>query len=150
MKLFIYKLFFKSKMIRYYMFYPDGRMKIGYAIPEDNQFHHEGGRYDLGDRDGFISKGILTYVYQYDRIDPINPLDLNKSIYPAKYYDTAINANVIKEVFNATSGETIPKTLLITLGAIVITGVLVWYMIDMQLQEIRTILEPISNIGGGQ
>src|SRR5690554_6110990 len=100
MKLLFYKLFFKSKLIRYYMFYPDGRMVVDYAIPVDNQFKHGEGRYDLGDRNGFISKGVLTYIYRYERIDPINPLDLEKSVYPATYYDTAINANVIKEVFN--------------------------------------------------
>jgi hypothetical protein len=150
MKLFIYKVLFKHKVVRYIMNYKDGRSVIAYAIPTENGDIKIGnGLYHLGERKGSYYKGVPTYIFKDGRIDPINPLDAEESVYPASYYDTGINSNVISEVFKTAKEDKPQLSMLFMIGAMVVGFIVLWYMLDTRLDEIWESLEPIRGAGGG-
>jgi len=153
MKLWFYKKFKKDQVVRLYLTTATNRLRIIYRIANSKTIKIGNARYELNDEDYILSKGIPSYFLVEGRIEPINPHDLNKSVMTPEYYDTAISANLAKELFNASgAGMDHVQIIMILVVIVLISSLIGNYLMYDQLQILReenlTLIDMIRSLGG--
>jgi hypothetical protein len=125
--------------------YPDKRIKTHWAIPENNTITINGFTYLIKAEDMMLGKGTPTFVYTSDSAEPINLMDLQKSLYTAQDFDTAISAKVAREILQAIDGKA--NLMLLAVGASVLAVIAVagaWYMLNEGLNAISTKIDELN------
>jgi hypothetical protein len=138
------KTFYKDKAVKAVVAYPDKRIKTHWAIPENNTITINGFTYLIKAEDMMLGKGTPTFVYTSDSAEPINLMDLQKSLYTAEDFDTAISAKVAREILQAIDGKA--NLMMLAVGASVLSIIAVgavWYTLNETLTHIMTKLDEI-------
>lgn len=144
------KTFKRSQCVKAIIFDHDKRIKAHYVIPKDSQIKIGGKLYEINQDDFYLSKGIPTYVYNVERVDPINLFNVEKSVLTASYYDTAISTNVAKQIFAASQEGVQPQNIILILtGVTMLVMLLGFYIMYNELTAIYEFMnEYIFGVGG--
>lgn len=148
------KTFNKKRVVKAVIYGADKRIKVFYVLPKNDSLTIKNVSYVINEKDFYLdNENIPTYLYRHDSTEPINPHDSKKSVLTPDYYNTAINAHVARDVFEATKGGMDFAT--ISLVVSVITLVVVGgglYMLFKNLGDtnlkVNSIYDLIKVIGG--
>jgi len=148
------KIYKRRNMIKAIIVYADRRVKSYWVKPDADNLTIGDRSYKITKDDIFLSKNVPCYIYQSDQPEPINPLNYNKSLMTSQDFNTAIEAKVAREIFNAVDKKLDAGMISMIMGAATILAVVViaylgkqsLTMIMEQLKEIRDILRIIGGI----
>jgi len=148
------KIYKRRNMIKAIIVYADRRVKSFWVKPDNNTISIDTRSYTVTKDDIFLSKNVPCYIYQADQPEPINPLNFSKSLMTSQDFNTAIEAKVAREIFNAVDKKLDAGMISMIMGAATILAVVVIAylgnqsitMILEQLKEIRDILRIIGGI----
>lgn len=133
--------------------YPDRRVKTFWRKPDGNTVTINERSYTITKDDIFLTANVPTYLYQAEQPEPINPLNANKSLWTSQEFNTAIEAKVAREIFNAVDKKLDAGTIAMIVGGLTIIVVaVIAYMGNETLQtimsQLREIREVLRIIGG--
>lgn len=154
MKNWINKHFKRSTSVKIYIVHEDKRVTVHYEVPKGDQVTIGDRSYLITNKEALLSKGRPSFFYHYNTPNPINPFELQKPGMTAKEFNTAITANVAKQIFAASeSSLDVGKIAMILSGITLLSVIVVGYMmfdkIDQfaeRLSEIREILRVIGGV----
>ena len=141
------KIFKRSEIVRVFITFPDHRTKMYYVIPDNGLIKIASlkSTYTVDESAFYLFKGTPTLYFAYDRVEPIDPMKLEKSVLSPSYFDSAISTKAVQEFFLASSNSMPPATILTIVGvAITVVMVVMGYFI---VTEIQTLQEQINQIG---
>lgn len=147
------KIYRRRNMIKAIVVYADRRVKSYWVKPDNNTLTIGERSYTITKDDIFLSKNVPCYLYQADQPEPVNPLNFNKSLWTSQEFNTAIEAKVAREIFNAVDRKLDAGTIAMIMGGltVIVVGV-VAYMgnnsIQLILEQLREIREVLRMIGG--
>jgi hypothetical protein len=150
----IIKHFLKNKAIRAIIHFPDHRIRLYWILPKDGLITINDKTYSCdANRDYFsLLKGIPTFTYQVDKIEPLRFDDIKASAYSAAEYNTAINNKVIRDIFSANDKKTDLVTAVIVgmVAVVLIVGVAGFFLykeiesIKIAMAELREVLRAVT------
>lgn len=153
--LFLIKQSEKNK-VKALVFYPDRKMKVYKVNPLNKTITFENKTYNINDKDFIISKGMITYIFNYENTEPLNPYTGQVTEYNPEDYNSAMNSKIIEEIVASSSKqnkfEMSTLNLLIalaTIGAVGIIGYLGYNMLTGIQEKINLIIEALKSIGIG-
>lgn len=154
---FIIKNFRKKECIKVFLVNVDKRISVHYTIPSGNKFTVKGMTFHIIEEKLFYNKGIPSFICSHKSAEPINPNDVeNISMSPSEY-NTAISAQIAKEIFAVTNNKIDMQMISLILSGLCIVGLILVYMTFSEsftqiLGEIQKLTtqssEVISTTGG--
>lgn len=148
----INKTFFKSKCLKAIVYCEDKRVRTFYVIPDENKStitikdlnksfsivtEDNKSRFQYIDVNGFP-----TYLYHYDRIEPIDPMDAKNlgSRKPAEVAK-ALNAKIIQELFSSINSSFAGNMMFIVMIGIMVLGFgMIYYVLSGQIEELKQLI----------
>lgn len=153
MKNWINKHLKKNTSIKVYVVHEDKRMTVHYIIPNGDQITIGNRSYIITSEEVLLSKGRPAFFYHYDNPNPINPFELATPGMTAKEFNTAITANVAKQIFDASDNSLDMAKVsmfisVVTLIGVVIVGYLMFDNFETLSNALKEIRELLRVIGG--
>lgn len=156
MSQFIIKNFQKKQAVKAYVVYPNKRVKLFWAIPKDGFIKVDKKQFIVDDKSFYLGKdNIQTYYYDSNHVEPLNIFNPDKplSSMTPDDFDTAISAQVAREIFNATAGGVDKSTIAlllsgVTLLAVIVVGYMALGNIDTILTKLQELEDLLKLIGG--
>ena len=144
---FINKNFKKKTAVRVLIHYPDHRQKEFYVIPKANMVQIDKQTYTLDPENIFLYKRFPTYIFKYDNILAINPLnfDVPMKIDPKGLYQYA-EAKGYENLMKA--GGSMDRLFFISIGVSIMTLIGLIFMFTTLSDSIKEITEILNRIGG--
>lgn len=160
----INKTFFRSTCVKAVVYCEDKRVRTYYVVPDPNQntitipslkktfsivdtnANNKVSKYHY-----FDPKGYPTYLYNYDRLEPIDPLDAkNLGTRTPAEVSKALNAKIIQEVFSSTNTSIQGNMMMLILVGVMVIGFgLLYYMFTSNIDELRKLITDTSMYVGG-
>lgn len=143
------KTFKRNEIVRIINVDAQNRISVKFVLMQ------EGNRVKLGENSYLLTpekisylEGIPTVFTNYKTSEPLNMMDVSNQVYTPEFYNTAIEAQVVKELFKATEKKPMQDlATMLSIITLLAVGYLT-YMIITKFDEINTILEQLQNIGG--
>lgn len=144
---FVNKYLRSKKSVRVLIHYPDHRQREYYVIPKDNMVIIEKQTYTLDPENIFLFKKFPTYIFKFDNIVPINPLNFNvpMKIDPKGLFQYA-EAKAFEELMKA--GGSMDRLYIISIGLSIMTLIGLIFMFTTLSDSIKEISEALKQIGG--
>jgi len=148
---FINKHFKKGRCVKVIYFGEGKKQEVHYLIPRANTVRIKSleKAFVINDKDFFIdTKGFITYVFSYDRVEPVNPNNAKRlgTIDPADL-NTAIDSRVASEILSATRQRAdINVILFILIGVLVLGFLAIWYTTNERFDDLFEKLKPLLEV----
>lgn len=151
------KKFHKKKAIRVFIYYPDRKIRLYWAIPKSDIVTVNGKAYNC-DASRFyftMHNRIPTFTYLVDRPEPLTIDDLkNSPVMSSEEYNVAVNNRVIKEIFNSADKKMDLVTAVIVgmVAVVLVVGIAGFFVykeiesLKTSLDEIRTLLRTVTGL----
>ncbi len=147
----IAKTFFKSSCVKALVYCEDKRVRTFYVVPDENRntitISSIGKTFSIisdgKTRSQYIDiKGYPTYLFNYDRLEAIDPLDAkNLGTRTPAEVSKALNAKVIHEVFSSTNQGLQGNMMSILLIGVMVLGFgLLYYMFTSEIASLKELL----------
>ena len=156
----INKTFFKSQCVKAIVYCEDKRVRTFYVVPDSNKatitIPSLGKTFSIisdgKTRSQYIDlKGYPTYLFNYDRLESIDPLDAkNLGTRTPFEMSKALNSKVIQEFLNAANQSLQGNMVMFILIGVMVLGFgLIYYVFSQELQAIKDLLTTTAfSIGG--
>lgn len=148
----INKTFFKSKCVKAVVYCEDKRVRTYYVLPDDNKntitIKELGKSFWITTEDGksrfqYIDiNGFPTYLYHYDRIEPVDPMDAKNlgSRKPAEV-NKALSAKILQELFSSINSSLSGNMMFFLMMGLMVLGFgMIYYVFSQQLDELKQII----------
>ena len=156
----INKTFFKSRCVKVIVYCEDKRIRTYYVLPDENKttvsIKEIGKSFSIITDDGksrfqYIDiNGFPTYLFNYDRLEPIDPMDAKNlgSRRPAEIAK-ALNAKIIQELFSSINSSLAGNTMFFLMMGLMILGFgMIYYVFSQQLDELKQIITTTTGFMG--
>jgi hypothetical protein len=153
MNQFIIKHFKKSVAVKCFIIFPDKRIRILYGIPVNNIVLLKGLNlaYVINTQDLFYSKGMPSYIFDSNNVNPKNPYqkDCIGEISSPTDLKTAINSKVATEILEYSSGN-FDKGLISMIIAIIslVANIYIIYVLTGLGDVIQALIEKLNILLG--
>jgi hypothetical protein len=149
----ILRLYKRRNMIKAIIVYDDRRVKSYWVKPDNDNITIAERSYKITKDDIFLSKNVPCYIYQANQPEPINPLNNKKSLMTSQEFNTAIEAKVAREIFNAVDKKLDAGTIALLMGGATILAVVVIAYLGNQsitiiLEQLKEIRDMLRILGG--
>jgi hypothetical protein len=146
MRQWIIKTFQKRKAVRIYLVMPDKRLKEYWVIPQGNFVKIKGvGDFVINLEGAHLSsKNVPTFIYRADKLEPFDLQGGKESLMTSKEIQTALDANIASEIFNASKGSAISQDVVIICLVVIVAVAGAWYMLDTKLTAIMEALQVLG------
>lgn len=160
----INKTFFKSTCVKAIVYCEDKRVRTYYVVPDKNQstitINSLGKTFTIIDEDKnkknnkyhyIDSKGFPVYLFNYDRLEAIDPLDAkNLGTRTPAEVSKALNAKIIQELFSAVNSSLQGNMVLLILVGVMVLGFgLIYYMFTNEIQSLKDLIANTTTALGG-
>jgi len=150
MNLFIAKLFYKNKFVRIEVVSEDKRVSTFYVIPVGDTvtIPKQEISFTIDKENMLLKNGIPTYYFNYGNTNSLNLYDSNNDLvmYSPSQFNSALNNNLIKDIFNAfNTGEKISINVFM-LGFIMVVILGLGYLGFKQFEILNDKIEELKNL----
>lgn len=143
------KTFRRSEIVRLIHTDVDKRISVKYILQTEKN------KIQIGEKSFLLThekinylEGIPTVFTNYKTAEPLDILDVQNTIYTPEKFNTAITAQVVKELFAATKMKKLQDiSTMLSIGILLVCGYSL-YMMMTKLDEIMNILQQLQTVGG--
>lgn len=151
---FINKHFRKNQCVKVIYFGEGKRHSINYLIPKGNTVSLGDKSFILNNKEFSIdSKNFITYVFSYNRLEPIDPNAFEKiskdgkEIFDPAVFDSALNSRIASEILDASKNKTdINIFLMIAMFIMIVGFAFLWYTFNEQFNALNEALKPLLEV----